>query len=512
MVYTSAKENKISVISYGTADTKIGSGSTTPGATNWQVWNKGIIYVDVDTSAAGFTKTPVYVTSIGGTNEHMRTTGGSSVCKTTAKGFRVYIKWDSTSATVESLTPQIANGHQWHINWIALEPSTVKENQNQISVTYGTDDTKIAAGNTIPGATNWLANGADSVYMDVNTSAAGFTYAPVYLTSIGGISQHWKTTGASSPHSVTPTSFRTIIRWDSTSATLEPLNPQSANGNQWHMNWIALEPSTPLVKADQISVTSGTDGTKIAWGKTIPGATNWQVSSGNTVYVDVDTSAAGFTTTPVYVTSVVNSLSGGNTTGGSSVYSPTAKGFRVYMKWDTTSQAQAALIPQNANTWQWHIHWIAFEPSTTNKTLFPDPKKYYQIVNKKSGKGIEVTNSSTDNEATLQQGTIQSVDNQKWQLQDAGAGFYYIVGKQSGKVISVIGGSTVNGAPLLQYDKVGEDQKWRLEDAGNGYFYIINKQSDKFISVTGGSDADGTKLLQYEKAGEDQKWKFVEAV
>ena len=44
-----------------------GSGSTTPGSTDWQPYpgNTGI-YLDVDTSAGKFTTTPKYFTSLGG--------------------------------------------------------------------------------------------------------------------------------------------------------------------------------------------------------------------------------------------------------------------------------------------------------------------------------------------------------------------------------------------------------------------------------------------------------------
>ena len=103
-------------------DTKTASGRTTPGATNWQVQRSTTIYVDVDTSAAGFTTTPVYVTSIGGDTNHWRTAGGSSVYAATATGFRVFLRWDTISVNQEALTPADANNYKWHINWIGSEP------------------------------------------------------------------------------------------------------------------------------------------------------------------------------------------------------------------------------------------------------------------------------------------------------------------------------------------------------------------------------------------------------
>jgi hypothetical protein len=45
------------------------------------------IMIDVDTSAAKFRATPVYVTSLHGHWTHWATTGGSSVCIPTPTGF-----------------------------------------------------------------------------------------------------------------------------------------------------------------------------------------------------------------------------------------------------------------------------------------------------------------------------------------------------------------------------------------------------------------------------------------
>jgi hypothetical protein len=143
------------------------------------------------------------------------------------------------------------------------------------------------------------------------------------------------------------------------------------------------------------------------------------------------------------------------------------------------------------------------------KTPFPDPTKYYRLVNKKSAKCIDVKNGSTANGAILIQWENVNGDNQQWQFQDEGSGYYRIVSKKSGKFISVTNGSTANQALLHQYEKADDDQKWRLEDAGDGYFHLINKKSGKFISITGGgSTANGAQLHQYQKADEDQKWRF----
>jgi acetyl-CoA carboxylase carboxyltransferase component len=99
------------------ATTRIASGRTVPGSTAWQVYASNGIFLDVNTTAAHLTGTPVYVTSIGGTSSHWATTGATSIYFATATGFRVYVRWVDNAP----ITPATANGFQWHINWIAME-------------------------------------------------------------------------------------------------------------------------------------------------------------------------------------------------------------------------------------------------------------------------------------------------------------------------------------------------------------------------------------------------------
>jgi hypothetical protein len=98
---------------------------------------------------------------------------------------------------------------------------------------------------------------------------------------------------------------------------------------------------------------------KIAAGSTTPGSTNWQPYSGNSgVYLDVDTKAGNFTTTPKYFTSIGGNSSHWATTGVTSIYSPSPTGFRVYVRWSDGS----TLTPAQANSFQWHVNWLGVEP------------------------------------------------------------------------------------------------------------------------------------------------------
>lgn len=98
-----------------TMSMKFASGSTTPGATNWIRYSADGIYLDIDTSSAGFTTTPKYFTSLGGKSNHWTTQGTTSIYNASKNGFRVYVHQSG-------ITPNFANSNeiQWHINWLAV--------------------------------------------------------------------------------------------------------------------------------------------------------------------------------------------------------------------------------------------------------------------------------------------------------------------------------------------------------------------------------------------------------
>ena len=100
---------------------RIRGGATPAGSTDWQSYEGQMpgIYVDVNTSLAGFTTTAHYVASLAGKTHHWLTTGGSCIYNPTATGFRIYVRfWDSSA---ENMTPEFANEAEWHITWVGVE-------------------------------------------------------------------------------------------------------------------------------------------------------------------------------------------------------------------------------------------------------------------------------------------------------------------------------------------------------------------------------------------------------
>ncbi|WP_424097821.1 hypothetical protein [Moorena producens] len=105
--------------------------------------------------------------------------------------------------------------------------------------------------------------------------------------------------------------------------------------------------------------TSGT-ALRICCGKTPEGSTNWQrISGGGGIYVDVDTSACGFQSTPIYLVNMHGNGDNWETTGGSTAYDRTNQGFRIYVRFPSDRGGRPNLTPDYANSKGWHIQWLA---------------------------------------------------------------------------------------------------------------------------------------------------------
>ncbi|MEL4898515.1 EndoU domain-containing protein [Crocosphaera sp. Alani8] len=96
---------------------EIGTGTTLPGSTNWQLHSDGIsLFVDIDTLNADFSEIPIYFPVLEGRANSDTILELISTSDSTEGGFRVYVR----SSDGNSITPQLANENEWHINWIGV--------------------------------------------------------------------------------------------------------------------------------------------------------------------------------------------------------------------------------------------------------------------------------------------------------------------------------------------------------------------------------------------------------
>src|SRR5688500_729256 len=107
--------------------------------------------------------------------------------------------------------------------------------------------------------------------------------------------------------------------------------------------------------------------TRIGSGRTEPGNTNWTPYLGHStreIEVQIVTSAAKFTQTPHYVSSLCAHTDHWAVCGSSAIYDPTPTGFRLLLRYSwnkPTGHEQPPLTPADANSWKWHINWIGIE-------------------------------------------------------------------------------------------------------------------------------------------------------
>ncbi|MGR6918281.1 RICIN domain-containing protein [[Actinomadura] parvosata] len=139
-----------------------------------------------------------------------------------------------------------------------------------------------------------------------------------------------------------------------------------------------------------------------------------------------------------------------------------------------------------------------------------DTTAWYVLVNRNSGKALDVYNLSTADGARITQWTRNNGNQQQWQFVDSGGGYYRVKSRLSGKVLDVSGFSTANGGAVVQWsDLNGTNQQWRPAESG-GYVRLVNRNSGKALEVQGASTADGGNIVQYDDwGGANQQWQLV---
>ncbi|SHI58456.1 non-reducing end alpha-L-arabinofuranosidase family hydrolase [Streptomyces sp. 3214.6] len=140
-----------------------------------------------------------------------------------------------------------------------------------------------------------------------------------------------------------------------------------------------------------------------------------------------------------------------------------------------------------------------------------DPNASYVLVNRNSGKALDVYNMATGDGARITQWTRNDQNQQQWRFVDSGGGYYRLVSRHSGKALEVSNGSTANGGSIVQRtDLNAANQQWRLADSPDGYVRLIARHSNKALEVQGASTADNANVVQYDDwGGTNQQWQLV---
>ena len=158
------------------------------------------------------------------------------------------------------------------------------------------------------------------------------------------------------------------------------------------------------------------------------------------------------------------------------------------------------------------------EPMISGLELIPPnvvggniPNGTYKIVNRNSGKVLDVSGVSTADGAHVHQWTYVGGNNQKWTFEFLSNEVYRISAVHSGKFMDIEGGSVADGAANIQWPwHGGDNQKWRLVPVPGGYYNIVNLKSGKLLDISGASLANGARDIQwYSNGGSNQQWQII---
>ncbi|QKW17813.1 glycoside hydrolase N-terminal domain-containing protein [Kitasatospora sp. NA04385] len=145
-------------------------------------------------------------------------------------------------------------------------------------------------------------------------------------------------------------------------------------------------------------------------------------------------------------------------------------------------------------------------------TLTPPAKATtFLLVNRRSGKVIDVPGSSTTAGTGLIQYTRSGSANQRWKLTDLGCRVYTLANVNSSLLASVNGGTSADDATIIQWTNGGStNQQWMLTDTGDGYVKIVNVRSGKVLGVRGNSTANSAVIVQQTDTDDlSQQWSMV---
>ncbi|HOM60505.1 MAG TPA: RICIN domain-containing protein [Anaerohalosphaeraceae bacterium] len=133
----------------------------------------------------------------------------------------------------------------------------------------------------------------------------------------------------------------------------------------------------------------------------------------------------------------------------------------------------------------------------------------WKIVNRLSGKVMEVANAGTADGANIRTAADTDALHQKWDIVRNKDGYYKLFNANSGRTAEVENWATRDGANVRQWGKADNFlQHWFIEDAGDGYYYIRNAHSNKYMDA----ELGGNNIIQWDgHGGLNQQWRFVPA-
>ncbi|TDD18223.1 family 43 glycosylhydrolase [Nonomuraea diastatica] len=123
----------------------------------------------------------------------------------------------------------------------------------------------------------------------------------------------------------------------------------------------------------------------------------------------------------------------------------------------------------------------------------------YTLVNRNSGKCLEVSGGSSSDGANIQQWTCGGGANQRWRVEDQADDTSRLVNVATGKVVDVADCASADGTGIRQWSWLDNTcQRFRLVyTASGGWVRIVNAATGKVADVADCGTADGADVRQW---------------
>ncbi|HEX3028382.1 MAG TPA: RICIN domain-containing protein [Clostridia bacterium] len=135
---------------------------------------------------------------------------------------------------------------------------------------------------------------------------------------------------------------------------------------------------------------------------------------------------------------------------------------------------------------------------------------YYKIINRKSGKAVDVPGGNSANNTQLVQWDDNGNNNQQYRLVADSNGYYNIINRGTNKALDNAG-ATGEGSAVVEWDQSSSDnQKWKIIDTGDGYCKLQVKSSQKYMDVLNASNDNNAGIVTNSSSTSlSQQWKIL---
>lgn len=137
------------------------------------------------------------------------------------------------------------------------------------------------------------------------------------------------------------------------------------------------------------------------------------------------------------------------------------------------------------------------------------PDGTYKVVNRRSGKAMEASDSGTSNGTQIGQWSYSGGNHQRWTLADRGGQRFSMIGVKIGKAIEVANSSKSDGAKVRLWTYGGSaNQKFTFSPTKSRFYRVSPVHaSDKYLEIDNASTDEGAKVIQWSFVdGWHQEW------